>query len=193
VPRPVALLDANVLFPARLRDTLVRLAIAGLYRALWTDLILDECFRSVGGKRPDLDAERLARTRRLMNAAVVDVLVTGYESRIDEIVLPDRDDRHVVAAAVKGGASMIVTSNTKDFPKSALEPLGLVAIKPDLFLTRTLKANPSAVLAVLREQAVALKKPETTFDELLDSLAATGLRQFAEAARTAAADVESTP
>jgi predicted nucleic acid-binding protein len=177
-----------VLFPARLRDTLIRLAIAGLYRALWTDEILDECFRSIGAQRPDLDAERLARTRRLMNAAVVDALVTGYEPRISRIELPDPDDRHVVAAAVKGGATMIVTSNTKDFPRSVLEPLALVTIKPDVFLVQLLKRAPGAVIKVLKEQAAALKNPETTFEELLDSLGATGLRQFAEAARNRASD-----
>ena len=87
---------------------------------------------------------------------------------------------------------MIVTSNTKDFPKSALEPLGLVAIKPDSFLTES-QGRSDRRPRVLREQAAALKNPQTTFDELPDSLVATGLRQFAEAARTAAADVKSTP
>lgn len=69
MPRPVALLDANVLYPARLRDLLIRLAIAGLYQARWSEQILDECFDNLLEDRPDLTHDQLARTRRLMTIA----------------------------------------------------------------------------------------------------------------------------
>ncbi len=96
--RPVALLDANVLYPARLRDLFIRLAIAGLYQARWSEQLLDECFDSLRAHRPDLNDAQLERTRRLMAIALPDAIVTGYEPRIAEQNLPDLDDRHVLAA-----------------------------------------------------------------------------------------------
>src|SRR3712207_4197022 len=92
--------DACVLYPAPLRDFLMRLALTDLYRARWTDLIHDEWIRNVLASRPDLKLEDLERTRALMNTAVRDCLVTGFEHLIPAIELPDPDDRHVVAAAM---------------------------------------------------------------------------------------------
>jgi hypothetical protein len=98
VSRPVVVLDANVLFPARLRDLFVRLAIAGIYRARWSELILDECFGNIRSQRPDLAAHRLERTRDLMNAAIVDAIVVGFDvahgtrtATADQDALPGED------------------------------------------------------------------------------------------------------
>lgn len=96
--RPVAMLDANVLYPARLRDLLIRLAIAGLYQARWSEQILDECFDNLLENRPDLTQEQLARTRQLMTTALPDASVADYEDRVDEFDLPDPDDRHVLVS-----------------------------------------------------------------------------------------------
>lgn len=120
-----ALYDACVLYPAPLRDLLMRLAMTDLFRARWTDQIHDEWIRNVLANRPDLTSEQLDRTRELMNAHVRDCLVTGYESLIDSLVLPDPDDRHVLAAAIRTRASVIVTFNLSDFPEATLEPLGI--------------------------------------------------------------------
>jgi len=112
--------DANVLYPNSLRDLLIRLAQAGLVQAKWTDQILDETFRNLKLHRPDLDAAKLDRTRELMNRAIRDVVVTGYEPLIEVLDLPDAGDRHVLAAAIKANAQIIVTENTKDFPDEKL-------------------------------------------------------------------------
>ena len=113
--------DACVLYPAPLRDFLMRLALTDLYRARWTDMIHDEWTRSVLKQRPDLKATELARTRSLMDAHVRDSLVTGFEHLIPCVKLPDIDDRHVVAAAIHVGANLIVIFNLKDFapPKNS--------------------------------------------------------------------------
>ena len=118
--RPAAVLDANVLYPARLRDLFLRLAIAGHYRALWTERILDECFNNLLADRPDIPAEHLHRTRRLMTVAVPDAVVDDYDHLIDDLDLPDPDDRHVLAAAVTAGADLVVTANLADFPPGAI-------------------------------------------------------------------------
>ena len=105
----IVLYDACVLYPAPLRDLLIRVAKTGVVRARWTDAILDECFRNILEQRPDLKPEALKRTRELMTQAVPDCLVTGFETLIDSLTLPDRDDRHVLAAAIRVGAQAIVT------------------------------------------------------------------------------------
>lgn len=118
---PTVLFDACVLYPAPLRDLLMRLAATDLFRARWSDAIHDEWIRSVLTQRPDLEAQ-LARTRQLMDAHVMDCLVTGYEPLIDTLGLPDPGDRHVLAAAIIGRADLIVTKNLRDFPADRLRP-----------------------------------------------------------------------
>jgi predicted nucleic acid-binding protein len=130
----VVIYDACVLYPNVLRDVLIRVAMAGTVRARWTEAILDETFRNLRANRPDLDPDKLSRTRELMCEAVPDCLVTGYETLIEGLVLPDPDDRHVLAAAVRAGAQLIVTSNLKDFPDDALAAYGVEAKGPDDFL-----------------------------------------------------------
>ena len=121
----VVICDACVLYPNIVRDVLIRVAMAGTVRARWTEAILDETFRNPRADRPDLDPDKLSRTRELMCKVVPDCLVTGYESLIDGLVLPDPEDRHVLAAAVRAGAQLIVTSNLKDFPGDALAAYGV--------------------------------------------------------------------
>lgn len=111
------LFDANVLYPAPLRDLLIELSTAGLFRAKWSNTIHDEWTSSLLAKRPDLKSQDLAKTRSAMNAAVLDCLVENYESLIPSLNLPDQNDRHVLAAAIQGRADTIVTMNQKDFPK----------------------------------------------------------------------------
>src|ERR1051326_3804740 len=97
----IVVYDSCVLYPAPLRDLLIRLAQTGLYRARWTDTIHEEWIKNLLEARPDLPRAQLERTRQLMNAAVRDCLITDYEERIDSLTLPDPDDRHVLAAAIE--------------------------------------------------------------------------------------------
>jgi predicted nucleic acid-binding protein len=118
----VAVYDASVLYPSTTRDLLIRIAQAGLVQAKWTDTILDEVFTSLVKNRPDLDPARLGRTRELMAGAIRDVLVVGYQPLMEVLTLPDPDDRHVLAAAIRARAQLIVTGNLRDFPAAALAP-----------------------------------------------------------------------
>ena len=126
----IVLYNACVLYPAPLRDLLMRLALTGLFQARWTDRIHDEWTRNVLADRPDITAASLARGRGLMDQHVPDSLVTGYEPLIATLTLPDPDDRHVLAAAVHGGAGFIVTFNLSDFPASVLSQYHIEAIDP---------------------------------------------------------------
>lgn len=165
----VVIYDACALYPAALRDLLVRLANTGLVRARWSETILDECFRSILKQRPDLKAEALARTRELMKRAVADCIVTGFDSLIDGIVLPDPDDRHVLAAAICAGAQTIVTFNLDDFPDEKLAPYNIEAKHPDEFVLDTIDLAAGVVTKVVGEQAASLKNPPRSVAELLDT------------------------
>lgn len=167
--------DANVLFPAPLRDLLIRLAQTGLVRARWTEVILDECFRNLRLRRPDLSEQALSRTRALMNAAVRDCIVTGFEDLVDGLTLPDPDDRHVLAAAIRCGAQVIVTSNLKDFPAAVLSSFGIEAQSPDEFVLNLIDLAAGTVASVISKQAADLKNPPHTREQLLETLFSNGL------------------
>jgi len=165
------LYDACVLYPAPLRDFLLRLALTELFRARWTETIHAEWMASVLADRPDLTRAQLERTRALMNAAVPDCLVEGYHSLIAGLTLPDPRDRHVLAAAIRAGAGAIVTFNLKDFPPEALQSYGIEAQHPDAFVLDLLDRDHRKVCEAARRQRRSLKNPPQTIDEYLLNLA----------------------
>lgn len=169
--------DTCVLYPAPLRDLLVRLALAGLVRARWSDDILDEMVRSILRERTDLSADKLARTRKLMCEAVPDCLVTGYRRLIPSLHLPDADDRHVLAAAIRAGAQVIVTSNLRHFPAKDLVKYAISAESPDSFVLRLLEQSVDDIVGVVRDQAASLRAPPVSVAELLETLDAIGLNR----------------
>jgi hypothetical protein len=178
-----ALFDACVLYPAPLRDLLMHLALTDLFRAKWTDEIHDEWIRNVLENRPDLSREQLERTRDLMNAHVRDCLVTGYEELVPALTLPDPDDRHVLAAAIRCGAETIVTYNLADFPAEPLSGHGIEAQHPDDFIAGLLELAPHDVCLAAKRQRASLKNPPKTVDEFLATLEAQGLAQTVSAFR----------
>lgn len=173
----VVVYDACVLYSAPVRDLLIRIANAGVVRARWTDRILDECFRSILEQRPELSPAALDRTRHLMNDAVPDCIVFGYEPLIEGLVLPDPDDRHVLAAAVRANAQAIVTFNLADFPAETLGPYDIEAKHPDDFVLDSIDLAQATVVRCVNEQAAELRNPPTTVPQLLDTLRAQGLVQ----------------
>jgi predicted nucleic acid-binding protein len=122
----VVLYDACALHGNTSRDLLIRIAQAGLVQAKWSEQILDELVRSLK-ERGIGTSDKLVRLRRLIVEAVADSMVTGHEKLIESLKLPDPDDRHVLAAAIRCHAQIIVTDNTRDFPASALEPWNVEA------------------------------------------------------------------
>lgn len=111
----------------------MQLALTDLFKAWWTDQIHQEWIEALL-RRDKYDRKVLERTRELMDASVRDAKVSGYEALIEALVLPDPDDRHVLAAAIKAGANAIVTFNLKDFPSDILSKYGIEAIHPDEFV-----------------------------------------------------------
>ena len=171
-----ALLDTCVLYPAYLADTLLRLAEASAYRPLWSADVLSELRRNVieRGIPPD----KVDRRITLMARSFPDTLVTGYESLVEGMA-NDPKDRHVLAAAVRANAEVLVTFNVKDFPEQALKPYDVVAVHPDEFLLDQLDLYPGLTTAVLRQQAASYRREPTTVSGVLVLLERTGVPRFA--------------
>ena len=177
--RVTAIYDACVLYPAPLRDFLLQLACAGLFRARWTNAIHEEWTRNLLAERPDLSAAALDRTRHLMDRAVPDALIRGYEPLLPQLALPDPDDRHVLAASIQGRADVIVTFNLKDFPSAKLKPHGIRALHPDKFIGEWIARSPEAVCLAARLCRQRLKNPPMTAGDYIACLARQGLNSTA--------------
>jgi PIN domain len=158
-------------------DTLLRVAEKGLYRPLWSERILTEAQEAIEEIHPSIDVSKRFAS---MREAFGDAMVTGWEELEPGIQLPDADDRHVVAAAVRGGADAIITANLADLPAAVLSPLGLEAVHPDNFLLDQLDLSPPTILQVIREQAVHTKKPPLTPRDLVTLLSRAGVPGFAD-------------
>lgn len=187
VPR-IVFLDASVLYPALLRNILMHLAVADLFQPRWSERVREEWIAALLKVRPDLTRERLLRVRALMEAHVGNALISGYERLIGRLNLPDPDDRHVLAAAIHGGAALILTANLRDFPRAVLAGHGIAAQHPDAFLFDQFTNNREAVLNAIRTLRLDLKNPPRTAAELLVKMerqnlaaSAAALRLFADA------------
>ena len=162
--------DANVLYPAELRNFLMHLALIGVFGARWSREVHEEWIENLLANRPDLSREKLERTRELMDKAAPHALVTGYKHLIPKLELPDPDDRHVLAAAIHSGASIIVTRNLADFPAGTLAQFGIEAQHPDDFILDLLNLAPGLVVEAAENHRGSLKNPPKTIGEYLDSL-----------------------
>ncbi|MDT0619911.1 PIN domain-containing protein [Salinisphaera sp. P385] len=171
-------MDASVLYSAPLTDLFVRLCIAGLYRASWSDSIHEEWMRALLADRPDLTREDLVRRRDAMDEALPDAAIDGYEGLIPGLDLPDPGDRHVLAAAVRARTALIVTHNLKDFPAERLEPYALEGVHPDTFACDLYYLNPKRVAAIVEAQRSDLRKPPMARADFLSRLEACGLVEF---------------
>ncbi|MBD2179234.1 PIN domain-containing protein [Pseudanabaena sp. FACHB-1998] len=167
--------DACVLYPNYLRDILIQLAIADLFRAKWTNLIHDEWIRNLIENRPDLPKEKLNQVKDLMNSQVRDSLVTDFEQLIPSLTLPDPNDRHILAAAIVAEADVIVTFNLKDFPDLNISQYGITAKHPDDFIADLIGLNPFKVMAAVETCRQRLKKQPKTSNEYLEILLKQGL------------------
>lgn len=192
-PLPQTLfLDACVLYPASTRDLFMGLALEGLVRLKWNGRVQEEWIHNLLRDRPDLTPEQRARiwaTPEKMKEVLAfqEPLVEGYESLVEEIQLPDENDRHVVAAAWWGKAEAILTFNLRDFPEEGLGRWELLAFHPDEYLTELAEALirknflPDPLLGVLRRQRRALRNPPLGVEAFLESLRRAGLITFAKA------------
>jgi len=165
-----ALFDANVLYPAPMRDILLQLTMTDIFRGRWTKDIHEEWINALMRNEPHRNRKSLERTRNLMDQSTRDCLIEGYESLIPVLELPDENDRHVLAAAITGRCDVIVTQNIKDFPRDALLPYGIETQHPDDFLINQLDISPGLFCACIRKIRRRLKNPPLSIRDYLDVL-----------------------
>ena len=173
----VAVLDANVLYSASIRDLLLRLALAGLFKPRWTNSIQLEWINALLKKRPDLSKEKLEWTLHEMNRHFIDACIYDHEEMVPSLILPDPKDRHVLAAAIKSQAELIITYNLKDFPEKSISQLGISALHPDNFVVRLFDFEPSKVILGVKKHRAALKSPAISPLEYLHILERNELTQ----------------
>ncbi|PIO99672.1 PIN domain-containing protein [Pleomorphomonas carboxyditropha] len=166
----VAVYDACILYPFHLRNIVVQVAVDGLVDARWTDVIHDEWMRNLLANTPGLPAEHLEATKQLMHVALPEATVAGYEQHIQTVKLPDPDDRHVAAAAIEAGASMIVTWNLRDFPVAELRKHGLVRQSPDAFLVGLYEQAPDMLVGSLANARSNLSRSRVSAVGFVDIL-----------------------
>lgn len=169
-----AVLDANVLYPFLTRDILLSLAAAGLYRPIWTAEIMDEWQRHLVANKPG-KKEAIARTAATMTKAFPEALVTGHDTLIPSLELPDPNDRHVLAAALLSGAGVIVTENLKDFPADKLSPYAIEAVSADSFCLSTIQLQFDDAISALRTMRLRYHAPPCSPDELIVAMLQRGL------------------
>src|ERR1019366_10340425 len=162
-----AFLDASVLYPVSLRNLLMRLTLGGLFQARWSAHVHEEWIGAVLRDHPGLAATRLHELRAAMDERADDSLVTGYETLIESLTLPDPNDRHVLAAAIVAHADVIVTCNLRHFPDEALDPFDIEAQHPDEFIRHMLDLAPVVVVDAVRTQQARLVNPPVNMPELL--------------------------
>jgi predicted nucleic acid-binding protein len=175
-----AFFDTNVLYGALLNDFILELADRSLFRPLWSKDVLFELAKNLvkHGEDPVLVEKRVGTMERYF----ADAMVTGYDGLVPTMT-NDEKDRHVLAAAVRGGAEVLVTFNTRDFPQDSVEPFDLEVVHPDDFLLDQLDLYHAPTLRALVELVEGYDSPAMTVDHFLLALARAGVPKFVDAAR----------
>lgn len=171
-------IDANVLFSPTLRDAMMRLAMTDLFKARWTDKIHQEWVDAVVTKQ-GVDRIKAEAVRDLMDLHALDAKIDGYEELIPSLSLPDPDDRHVLAAAIRANADAIVTFNLKDFPEAALTPYDIEVIHPDDFIVYQIEFSPEKTCEAFKRLRKTKHRPPLSVEDMLNILRRCGLPQTA--------------
>lgn len=171
-------LDTNVIYPIEIRDLLFWFAYYDMFTPKWSEHIFDE-WKDVMYRKGVSEEEASKRVQRA-NTAFPDALVKNYSGLIDSLELPDPKDRHVLAAAIKTNANVIVTNNIKDFPKEYLASFGLTAKTADDFLTDIIDLNPEQAVKAFKELVLNRRNPDLDEFQVLDILRNRGLKDTAD-------------
>ena len=170
-------LDTNVIFPIEVRDLLFWFAHDDLYTPKWSKHIFDEWEDVM--RRKGVSETEIKKRISWADQAFPDAMVENYEGLIEGLELPDLKDRHVLAAAIKTNANIIVTNNLKDFPEDYLVTYGLAAKNADDFLTETIDLNPTTAIHSFRKLVMNRRNPDLDEFEVLASLRRNGLNDTA--------------
>ncbi len=176
--RFICVLDTNVIYPLWIRDLLLWFAHYDLYTPKWSKHIFDEW--DVVMTRKGISEEDRSKRISIVNEAFPDGMVENYESLAQMLDLPDEKDKHVLAAAIKTNANLIVTNNLKDFPVDYLTSFSLSAKSADDFLTDIIDLNHDASIRAFKDMVLQKKNPPYDKYEVLDILRRNSLKDTAD-------------
>ena len=175
--RFTCVLDTNIIYPIEIRDLLFWFAHFELFTPKWSSHIFDEWEDVM--QRKGIDLDEVKKRSGVANLAFPDALVENYESLIEGLTLPDEKDCHVLAAAIKTNANVIVTNNLKDFPQEYLATFGLRAKSADDFITDIIDLNHEKATEAFRKLVLNRRNPDLDEYEVLDNLRRNGLTDSA--------------
>lgn len=175
--RFTAVLDTNVIFPIEIRDLLFWFAHDELFTPKWSKHIFDEWAEVL--RRKNVSEEEIKKRINWANLAFPDAMVRHYELLIGGLKLPDPKDCHVLAAAIKANANLIVTNNLKDFPKEYLATYGVSVKSADDFLTDIIDLNTEVAVESFRKLVLNRKNPNLDEFQVLDAFRRNGLVETA--------------
>ncbi|WP_225009540.1 PIN domain-containing protein [Novosphingobium percolationis] len=187
--RYTAFVDACALVGVLKRNMLLTLAEEGFFRIRWSAEVLDEVERAVDeihAAKGNSNSAAVARNQReRMESAFEEAPVTGYEALKAVCTgVPDPNDHHVVAAALKAQAATIVTDNLKDFPQGVLADLNIEAKSTDAFIADTIELDPGRAVGAIRRMRERFKNPALNAEALLLKIEAVGLTETADTLRS---------
>lgn len=176
--RFTCVLDTNVIYPLWIRDLLLWFAHHDLYTPKWSKHIFDEWYEVM--IRKGVTEDEANRRTGIINEAFPDAFVENYEPLIPTLSLPDDKDNHVLAAAIKTNANLIVTNNLKHFPKEYIAGFGLTAKNADNFFTDIIDLNHEASTMAFKDLVLNKKNPPFDEYEVLDIFRRNGLKDTAD-------------
>jgi len=176
--RFTCVLDTNVIVPIEIRDLLFWFAYYDLYTPKWSKHIFEE-WESVMERMNVEPSERVKRIGKA-HSAFPDALVKNYEGLVESLNLPDEKDRHVLAAAIKANANVIVTNNLKDFPAEYLATFGLSSKGVDDFLTDIIDLNTEIAVEAFKKLVLNRTNPDMDEYQVLDAFRANGIKDAAD-------------
>jgi predicted nucleic acid-binding protein len=176
--RFTCVLDTNVIYPIETRDLLFWFAHYDLYTPKWSEHIFDEWADVM--RRKGISEDEIIKRISKANLAFPDAMVNNYTGLISGLKLPDKKDCHVLAAAIKTNANLIVTNNIKDFPEEYLSSFGLAAKTADDFLTDIIDLNPEEAVVAFKDMVLNRRNPDMDEFEVLDILRKRGLKDTAD-------------
>jgi predicted nucleic acid-binding protein len=176
--RFTCVLDTNVIYPIEIRDVLFWFAFYELFTPKWSKHVFDEWHQVMLNKHAS--EEEAQRRIEKAHLAFPDALVLNYEPLIAGLTLPDPKDCHVLAAAIKTNANVIVTNNLKDFPADYLAQFGLVAKSADDFISDIIDLNHDQAVQAFRRLVLNRRNPDLDEYQVLDQLRKNGLKQAAD-------------
>ena len=144
------LLDTCVLVPEPVRLILLGLAGKGLFVPLWSEKIFEE-WEFVVSRNAFEQAEAARIEILLMKSKWSEALISEDVILEKSLMLPDRNDRHVLASAITGKAEILLTDNLKDFPRVILAKYGIIPRSSDSFLLELFTENPEIVEFIIHQ------------------------------------------